>query len=327
MMMIASQKVRTIQPRLVSARGGRKALPSRRSATRGAGTIQQQQRQQTAKLHRDVRGARNVSRNVRAQAAALPPPQVFQSACTMSTSKASYSWDKILVLGFLAGSLIGIGALLCSVVAGSSPTLAANNPGLSSFVKGAIGLPAGLSMVILTGAELFTGNVFVMLSGLLTGKVNIMDVLKSWFWSFNGNFIGSIFVAFLAFYANTTATEALTASVAKVAVAKVSMPFATLFAKGVLCNWLVCLAVWMAMASATIPGKLLSIFIPISTFVTLGFEHSVANMFLISQGMLAGADISIKQFLVGNMLPVTLGNIVGGAVFVAGAHYYAYARN
>merc|ERR1712176_164076 len=101
----------------------------------------------------------------------------------------------------------------------------------------------------------------------------------------------------MAFLAQTTSSEALTASVAKVAVAKV----------------------WMGMASATIPGKLLSIFIPISTFVTLGFEHSVANMFLIFQGMLAGADVSIKQFLVGNMLPVTLGNIVGGAVFVAGA--------
>uniref|UniRef100_A0A7S2Z4F3 Nitrite transporter n=1 Tax=Chloropicon laureae TaxID=464258 RepID=A0A7S2Z4F3_9CHLO len=214
--------------------------------------------------------------------AAVPPPQVFQSACSTSMAKAKYSWDKTLVLGFLAGSLIGIGALLCSVVAGSSPTLAANNPGLSSFVKGAIGLPAGLAMVILTGAELFTGNVFIMLSGLLTGKVNLADVCKSWFWSFNGNFAGSLFVAAMAFLAQTTSSEALTASVAKVAVAKVSMGFTTLFAKGVLCNWLVCLAVWMAMASNSIPGKLLSIFIPISTFVTLGFEHSVANMYAVS---------------------------------------------
>ena len=105
-----------------------------------------------------------------------------------------------------------------------------------------------------------------------------------------------------------------------------SLGFTTLFAKGVLCNWLVCLAVWMAMASNSIPGKLLSIFIPISTFVTLGFEHSVANMFLITQGMLAGADVTTKQFLLGNMLPVTLGNIVGGGVFVAFAYYYAYGR-
>ncbi len=154
--------------------------------------------------------------------AAVPPPQVFQSACSTSLAKAKYSWDKTLVLGFLAGALIGIGAALCSVVAGASPTLAANNPGLASFVKGAIGLPAGLAMVILTGAELFTGNVFVMLSGLLAGKVNALDVLKSWFWSFNGNFAGSVFVAFMAFLAQTTTSEALTASVAKVAVAKVT---------------------------------------------------------------------------------------------------------
>ena len=133
-------------------------------------------------------------------------------------------------------------------------------------------------------------------------------------------------MAYLAYFAATTSSEVLTASVTKMALAKVSMSFTTLFAKGVLCNWLVCLAVWMAMASTTIPGKLLSVFIPISTFVTLGFEHSVANMFLISQGILAGAEISIKEFLLGNMVPVTLGNIAGSAVFVALAHWYAYSK-
>ena len=117
---------------------------------------------------------------VSCSASALPPPAVFDAACTMSASKADYPWDKTLVLGFLAGSLIGIGALLCSVVSGSSPGLASSNPGLASFVKGAIGLPAGLSMVILTGGELFTGNVFVMLSGLLSGKVKLTDLLKNW---------------------------------------------------------------------------------------------------------------------------------------------------
>ena len=104
------------------------------------------------------------------------------------------------------------------------------------------------------------------------------------------------------------------------------MDFGTLFAKGILCNWLVCVAVWMALASNTITGKLMGIFIPISTFVALGFENSVANMCLISQGMLAGSAITIKQFLLGNMLPVTLGNIVGGGLFVAFAHYYVYGR-
>ncbi|UPQ97869.1 formate-nitrite transporter family [Chloropicon primus] len=267
--------------------------------------------------------------NVAARSAASPPsalapPAVYKAACSTAEAKAKYSWDKTLVLGFLAGSLIGIGALLCSVVSGSSPGLASSDPGLASFLKGAIGLPAGLSMVVLTGAELFTGNVFVMISGLLAGRVKAMDLLKNWFWSFNGNFAGSVFVAFLSFLACTTSSEALTAAVTKAAVAKVSMSFGVLFAKGVLCNWLVCLAVWMAMASNTVPGKLLGIFIPISTFVTLGAEHSIANQFLISQGILAGADISIKQFLVGNMLPVTLGNIVGSAVFVALAHWYAY---
>jgi|ERR1711937_498956 len=152
----------------------------------------------------------------------LPPPAVFKAACNMSVTKAGYSWDKTLVLGFLAGALIAIGALLCSVVSGSSPALASSNPGLASFVKGAIGLPAGLAMVILTGGELFTGNVFFMSSGLLTKKIDTKAVAKNWFWSFSGNFLGSIFVAVLAFVAKTTASEVLTASVTKAAVAKVS---------------------------------------------------------------------------------------------------------
>ena len=259
--------------------------------------------------------------------ATLPPPAVFKAACNMSATKAVYSFDKTLVLGFLAGALIGIGGLLSSVVSGSSPGLAQANPGLASFVKGAIGLPAGLSMVILTGGELFTGNVFIMISGLLSGRVTATDLSKNWFWSFLGNFAGSVFVAGMAFLAATTASEALTAAVTKAAVSKVSAPFVTLFARGVLCNWLVCLAVWMAMASSSVAGKILSVFVPISTFVTLGFEHSVANMFLITQGIFAGADISIKQFLLGNMVPVTLGNVAGSAIFVAAAYWWAYGKN
>lgn len=263
----------------------------------------------------------------------------------MAVTKAGYPWDKTLILGFLGGALIGIGALLCSAVGAANPALAASNPGLAAFVKGAIGLPAGLSMVILTGAELFTGNVFIMLSGVLANKVRVLDLVKNWSLSFAGNFIGSVFLAYLSFMAKATASASLVASVTKLATTKVTIDGITLFARGIMCNWLVCLAIWMAMAANTISGKILCVLLPIryclshfvpeksahkifySTFVALGFEHSIANMFFVPQGMLAGAEISVQQFLWGNLFPVTVGNIIGAGLFVAFAYYYAYGRN
>ena len=258
---------------------------------------------------------------------AVPPPGVFQSAANASVNKASQSPFQTLVLSFLAGALIGIGGLLMTCVGMQNPALASANPGLAAVAKGAIGLPAGLAMVILTGAELFTGNIFVMFTGFLERKVCLSSLARNWTLSFAGNLAGSVFMACAAAAANTLATGGSAAGAAMaLAQAKVAAPFSVLFVRGVLCNWLVCLAVWMAMASNTVSGKILSVLIPITTFVSLGFEHSIANMYLIPQGMLAGAQITAHQFFAGNLLPVTLGNVVGGAIFVALAHFVAYGR-
>lgn len=260
------------------------------------------------------------------RADALAPPAVFDAACAASEKKSAQAPTTTLTLGFAAGALIGLGALLMTCVGGASPALAANNPGLSAFVKGAIGLPAGLTMVILTGAELFTGNVFVMLSGALNGVANERQVARSWALSYAGNFAGSVFMAYMAYTAMTAASPAASAAAVGIATAKASLPFVAAFTKGVLCNWLVCLAVWGTMATTSVAGKILAIFWPITTFVALGFEHSVANMFLIPHGMLLGANVSWAQMMTGNIIPVTLGNIVGAAVFVAGVHWLAYGK-
>ncbi|OUS43414.1 Nar, plastid nitrite transporter [Ostreococcus tauri] len=211
-------------------------------------------------------------------------------------------------------------------VGGASPGLAASNPGLSAFVRGAIGLPAGLTMVVLTGAELFTGNVFVMTSGALDGAVNATQVARSWVLSYVGNFVGSVFMAYMAVAAMTAASPAASAAAIGIATAKASLPFGAAFAKGLLCNWLVTLAVWGTMATTSTAGKILAIFWPIMTFVTLGFEHSVANMFLIPHGMFLGADVTWSQMIFGNIIPVTLGNIAGAVLFTAGAHWIAYGK-
>jgi len=257
---------------------------------------------------------------------ALPPPAVFKAIVGASKAKAAYPLMKTLVLSFSAGALIGIGALLCTHVGGSSPALAAANPGLCDFLKGAVGLPVGLALVVLTGAELFTGNVMVMLAGYLNKTVTAGQAVKNWLVSYMGNFVGSLFLAYLSFCACTMAAPPFSTAAVKIATGKATLPFGVAFAKGILCNWLVCLAVWCAMASNTIMGKLGAIWFPISTFICLGFEHSVANMFIIPQGMLAGASITWSQFIFGNLVPVTLGNIVGAAIFVVGIHHIAYAE-
>ena len=257
---------------------------------------------------------------------ALAPPAVFEAACGAAEKKGAQTPTTTLTLGFSAGALIGFGALLMTCVGGASPALASANPGLSAFLKGAIGLPAGLTMVILTGGELFTGNVMVMLSGLLTGAVDAGKLARSWALSYVGNFAGSVFMAWMAYTAMAAAAPAATAAAVGIATTKASLPFGVAVARGVLCNWLVCLAVWGTMATTSVAGKILAIFWPITTFVALGFEHSVANMFLIPHGMLLGADVTFAQMMTNNIIPVTIGNVIGAAVFVAGVNWLAYGK-
>jgi len=264
--------------------------------------------------------------NAASQGDAIPPPIVFNTVLATAEKKAAQDLSTTLVLGFSAGALIGIGALLMSCVGASSPALASANPGLCNFLKGAVGLPAGLTLVILTGAELFTGNVMTMFSGLLAKRIDAGALLRNWLLSYAGNFIGSIVMAYLAFGAKTAAVPAAKAAVVGIATAKVSLPFGVAVCKGILCNWLVCLAVWGTMASTSVAGKVLAIFWPITAFVTLGFEHSVANMFLIPHGMLNGAQVTVKDMMLNNILPVTLGNVISAVLFVAGLHFWAYGR-
>jgi formate/nitrite transporter len=272
-----------------------------------------------------ARARRGVRARAEASSTAQPPPAVYNALVGASKAKAGFSSGKTAVLGFAAGCLIGIGALLMTVVGGGSPALASSNPGLSAFLKGAVGLPGGLTLVVLTGAELFTGNVMVMMSGFLSGAIEAGDLVKNWVASYLGNFAGSVFLAWMAVQAKTVASGG--GAAVGIAVAKCSIPFSVAVAKGVLCNWLVCLAVWSAIASNSVAGKILGIFLPISCFVALGFEHSIANMFLIPHGMFNGAAVSWGEMMMNNIVPVTLGNILGAAVFVAGIYWYAYGRD
>lgn len=251
------------------------------------------------------------------------PPAGFEGAVAAGEKKANMPANKVFGLGVLSGCHIGFGALLMLTVGGACPGLASSNPGLQKMVLGAFGLPFGLMMTLFTGAELFTGNTALVTMALLEGKANVGQLIKSWSASYAGNFVGSVALAYLAFLGNTLAGGGASLGVAA---AKTSLPFATAFVRGIMCNWLVCMAVYLASFAKDAVGKMVPIWFIISSFVAMGLEHSVANMFIVPLGIFNGASVSWSTFLMKNLLPVTLGNIVGGAVCVAAAFCLAYGK-
>lgn len=240
-----------------------------------------------------------------------PPAALYEGAVAAGAAKASASWSKIFKLGIVSGAHIGFGSYLAITVGGACPGIASANPGLQKIIFGAFGLPFGLIMTLVTGGELFTGNTALVTAAYQEGKADAKGLAKSWIASYAGNFVGSLLLAYLAFKSGTLGNAP--ASVA-IATAKCSLPFDVAFVRGILCNWLVCMAVYMASGCSTMIGKMTAVWFPISAFVALGLDHSVANMFIIPLGILRGAEITFSQMITKNLIPVTLGNIVGGAV-------------
>jgi len=258
-------------------------------------------------------------------------------AQTVGVAKATSPWFTVFVLGILAGAYIGFGGLLSTTV--TFDVAAKWGLGFSKILGGAA-FSVGLMLVVIAGAELFTGN-NLMVSSVMSREITLSTMGKRWAVVFVANFIGSILVTLLFYYSGLwkTADGALGAAAVKIAYNKVSLSFSEALWRGIGCNWLVCLAVWMALASRQIIGKIFAIFFPIMAFVAIGFEHSVANMYFIPTGifLINGAGISNVpgvdpnmlgwiNFLWRNLLPVTIGNIIGGAVFVGMSYWGAYIR-
>jgi len=252
-----------------------------------------------------------------------PPAAIYEGAVAAGAAKASASWAKIFKLGIAAGCHIGFGSYLAITVGGACPQIAEANPGLQKIIFGAFGLPFGLIMTLVTGGELFTGNTALVTASAMEGKTTSAELIKSWVASYAGNFVGSLILAYLAFKSGTLGTAPASAAIAT---AKCALSFETAFVRGILCNWLVCMAVYMASGCASLAGKMVAVWFPISAFVALGLDHSVANMFIIPLGMMRGANVSIYDFLMKNLLPVTLGNIVGGALCVMGIYGSAFGK-
>ena len=271
----------------------------------------------------------------------LSPAEVAELVVGVGQRKAEMSVTNQLILGVMAGAFIAFGA------AGSCVAVhTVESAGVAKALAGAL-FAAGLVMVVVAGGELFTGN-SLMLMAMAEGRISPWQLLRSWIVVYAGNFAGALLTAGLVCLSGQWGMSGglLGASVIKTAAGKTALSFQNAFFLGVLCNWLVCLAVWMSFAARDIAGKVLVIFFPIWIFVTSGFEHSVANMYYIPAGILAAADPTLAEraasvglssdalanlnwgaMLQANLLPVTLGNVVGGGVLVALACWFVYRRD
>lgn len=256
------------------------------------------------------------------------PGDTARAVAATGGVKNSSKLSHTILLSFLAGAYIAFGGLLAEIT--NAGMVAAGLPiGLSKFAFGAV-FPVGLILVVIAGSELFTGNVMYMVMGVLHGKASLKGLGKNWIVSWIFNFVGSLFVAYVLAYLGGVilADPAISAGAVKIATTKVGLSWDVAFIRAIGCNWLVCLAVYLAFASDDIIGKILGIWFPIMAFVTIGFEHSVANMFFIPLGMfLGGEGITWTTMLWNNLIPVTLGNIVGGAIFVACIYYFVYLKD
>lgn len=232
----------------------------------------------------------------------------------------------VVILSFLAGAYIAFGGLLAEVVTGGMAA-AGFPPGLVKLFFGGV-FPVGLMLVVIAGSELFTGNTMYMTVGALSGSASVGGLAKNWVLSWVFNFVGALFVAYVLAYLSgvITADPAFAAGAVKVAAGKVAISWDQALLRGIGCNWLVCLAVYLAVAADDVVGKVFGIWFPIMAFVAMGFEHSVANMFFIPLGIFLDSSISWTQCIFNNLVPVTIGNIIGGAIFVGVLYWFTYIR-
>lgn len=270
------------------------------------------------------------------------PAEISHITVQTGIKKVGMKSFNVIMLGILAGVFIAFAAE-GSNMAAFNLFAKPETYGLGKVLAGSI-FGTGLMLVILAGGELFTGNTMI-LAGVLDGKVKLNDMLKNWGLVYVGNFIGSVFIAYMMVESGlfNSGANVLGGMTIKIAAYKVGLSFEAAFFLGIMCNWLVCLAVWMAYGAKDMVGKMFAIFFPIWLFITSGFEHSIANMYYIPAGILAKANpawvaasgiapdkltnLNWGTFMINNLVPVTLGNIVGGGVFVAGIYWFVYIKN
>jgi formate transporter len=259
---------------------------------------------------------------------AFSPRQIAEKIEAGGVTKARLPLLSMAMLGVLAGGFIGLGGLFSVIVF--------SDPGLGfalGRILGGLAFSLGLILVVVAGAELFTGNNLLVMAWA-DRRITTAEMLRNWLIVYLANAVGAGGLALIVYLSNHGAMSggAVALAYVKIAAAKTSLPFVEAFFKGALCNILVCLAVWLAMAGRSVADKVLAIVFPISAFVAAGFEHSVANMYLVPAGILMSASVTYGGALpdwaglARNLVPVTLGNVFGGSVLVALVYFVIYRK-
>lgn len=260
---------------------------------------------------------------------AYSPKQIAERVRSVGVTKARLPLLSLIALGILAGGFIGLGANYYNVVT-SDPSLGY----VATRLLGGLVFSLGLILVVIAGAELFTGN-NLMVMAWVSNEITLAQMLRNLGVVYIANFIGAAGLAAIMVLSGQWQGNSGSNGIQAMAIAeaKASLPFTEAFFKGVLCNILVCLAVWLAMAARHVSGKILAIIFPISAFVAAGFEHCVANMYFIPLGLLLEAWTPLQasstlswQGMIQNLIPVTLGNLIGGAGMVGLVYYVIYVR-
>lgn len=268
---------------------------------------------------------------------AYAPAEIARRVLDVGVAKARLPVPDTLVLAVLAGAFIALGGVFA--------TVAMTSTGLGfgpTRLIGGVAFSLGLILVVVAGAELFTGNNLVAMAWA-SRAVTTVQIARNWSLVYAGNFVGAAGTALLVYWSGIWLANdgAVGANAVQLAAAKSTMGFGEAFVRGVLCNALVCLAIWLCQSGRSTTDRILAIIWPIAAFVAIGFEHSVANMYFIPLGMLLGSDatlLAVRPELAGvvndvtvggllsNLVPVTLGNIVGGTVLVASVYWFAFLR-
>ena len=250
--------------------------------------------------------------------------------CTVGVNKSELPLIRMIILGLFAGMYIAFGAILCTTVIQDASAYV--GLGIAKFLGGAV-FSVGLMLVVLCGAELWTGNCLMFGAGL-EGDTTWPKILKAWGIVYTTNLIGSLIFAFMYYYSGLwhMGNDAVGLKAISIANGKVNLDFIEALLRGIFCNILVCLAVWMTISADSTSGKILSCLFPIMAFVASGFEHSIANMYFIPIGILCNIDLEVAStgnlnvlgMIFNNIIPVTIGNLIGGAFFVATLYWIAY---
>jgi len=270
---------------------------------------------------------------------AFTPLQMYEKVLNSGISKANLSFTPMLLLAILAGMYIAFGGVFSTIVA--TGMIGVWPYGLMKVLQGLL-FSLGLILVVVGGAELFTGNMLMVIP-FAARKISTVSLLRNWLIVYIGNFLGSLIVALLMLLSRTYtfATGELGKTILTIANSKMQYTFIQAFSLAILCNILVCLAVWLAFSARNTTDKIMAIVFPITAFIAAGFEHSVANMYLIPIALLlksldpvfalsTGLDIRALNwgdFFVNNLIPVSLGNMVGGILFVGLIYFFIYNRH